>query len=138
VTAKKRRDFALFTPVEWRRFREEYIKNILRLHSISWPAERLCLVKARTERRINPETGRLAWRVRCAGCLQEFLEKEVAKDHKQPVVPVERDMSLRPYGPEMLGGLVARMLPGPEDLQVLCFSCHSAKTEAEQEARARR
>jgi 5-methylcytosine-specific restriction endonuclease McrA len=121
----------------WDLFREDFIRNNLRRASLRWPAMTIAKKVARTVRRINPATGKLAWRVLCAGCGEEFLESEVAIDHREPVVPVDRDRATRAYSTEMLGQLMKRMLPEPQELQVLCYECHSRKTEAENEDRRR-
>lgn len=119
----------------WNLFREEFVRNSLRQASLRWPARTIALKAVRVARRVNPLTGRACWYGQCRGCRQEFLERELAVDHVEPVVPVVQETRARAYSPEQLGALVSRMLPEPSSLQCLCFACHDAKTVAENEAR---
>lgn len=119
----------------WNERREQFLQSVLRLNSITWPAAAEAKKRFRTARKINPQTGKLCWHARCNGCRAEFLERELAVDHIDPVVPVDRDYSQNAYDPKTLGELMVRLLPEPLDLQTLCFECHAQKTEAENEER---
>jgi 5-methylcytosine-specific restriction endonuclease McrA len=119
----------------WSERREQFLTNHLRRVSIQWPAAAEAKRRARVGRRVNPQTGRLCWFAVCEGCQSEFKESELVVDHVQPVVAVERDYSESAYSTAQLGELVERLLPSPDGLQLLCFECHSAKTEAENEDR---
>lgn len=119
----------------WNERRERFLQNVLRRNSIAWPAARDAKLRFRVARKINPQTGRLCWYSTCNGCQGTFLEKELAVDHIDPVVPVDRDYSRSAYDARTLGELMLRLLPEPQDLQTLCFECHARKTEAENEAR---
>lgn len=118
----------------WDERRMEFVRNHLRKVSILWPAGKEARQAARTVQKINPETGRKAWHAECAGCQVEVPEKKLALDHVEPVVEI-RSWDENPYGPNNLGALVSRMFPDPDGYQMLCFQCHTAKTEAENEAR---
>jgi hypothetical protein len=120
---------------DWNRLRETFVENHLRRASLKWPAIAEAKKRARTTRKINLKTNRLAWHAQCAGCCMEFLESKLVADHIEPVVPVERDYSVGAYDTKTLGERISRLLPGPEAIQMLCFLCHSMKTEAENEER---
>lgn len=123
-------------PKTWPQRREEFLTNQLRRISMNWPAATEAKKRARAERRINPQTNRLCWFLACEGCQREFKEAELAVDHIEPVVAVDRDYSESAYSTAQLGELLERLLPAPDSLQMLCFECHSAKSEAENEQRA--
>lgn len=129
--------FSSFTREQWDRLREEFVRNNLRRVSIRWPGAAEAKKRARVGRRINLKTNRLAWHSRCASCKGEYAERDLVSDHKDPVVPVDRNYALRAYGPENLGMLLMRLLPYPDGYQQLCDRCHDEKTAAEQADRAR-
>ncbi len=119
----------------WLQRREEFLTNNLRRISLKWPAISEAKKRARVERRINPQTNRLCWHAACAGCQRDFKEDQLIADHIAPVVPIARDYSESAYSTAQLGELIERLLPIPNELQMLCYECHSAKTEAENRER---
>lgn len=122
---------------DWDVFRKSFLKNNLRRISWKWPATRQVVVAARTERKINPATGKLCWHVKCALCNKEFLEREVQVDHIEPVIPVQGlQGSLGVWNSAIATGqFVLRMLPEPTGLRCLCAECHSSHTANQNTAR---
>lgn len=119
------------TAEEWDSLRCQFIRNNLRRVSLRWPAVAEARKKARLWRRINPATGRLAWRALCGECFGEFLERELEADHISPVVPVDRDYFDAAYSGKQLGEVVRRLLPDPLGYAMLCKPCHRQKTSVE-------
>ena len=76
--------------------------------------------EAKTEKKTNPKTGRLAQHYLCAKCNNEFTAKEVEVDH---VEPIGREKSWD----EFINGLFCEQ----DNLQVLCKPCHKKKTKEE-------
>ena len=64
----------------------------------------------------------------CGACGQWTQSKSVAVDHISPVISVE-------VGFVDWNEFVARLFCGPENLQVICDTCHDQKTNAERIAR---
>lgn len=61
---------------------------------------------------------------RCAPCGQWTPSKSVAVDHISPVIDVQT-------GFVDWNQFVTRLFCGPENLQVICDTCHDAKTQVE-------
>jgi 5-methylcytosine-specific restriction endonuclease McrA len=97
------------------------------LRGAKWPAKYDALKEAKTERRTNPASGRLAQFFLCARCGDEFVAKEVQVDHIEPVVPLTGFISW--------DDTIARLFCEKEHLQVLCRRCHDDKTREERRAR---
>ena len=95
-----------------------YLKNVLRRASYRHSARSEALKRARTAR--NTYT--------CNDCKQSFPNKSVAVDHLQPVVNPETGFTT-------WDDYIARLFCGPDLLQVLCDTCHDAKTAREREIR---
>lgn len=100
--------------------RHSFIVSVLRTGTRRWPPKYETLNEAKTEKRINPKTGRLAQHFKCAGCAQEFPAKEVAVDHTKAVVG--------PEGFTTWDNFVTNLFCDKENLQVLCTACHKVKT----------
>ena len=128
---------------DWNKFRKAFIVAALRRVSQRWPASQIAIKAARTTRQVNPKTGRLCWHVRCAWCHNEFVEKEIERDHIKPVVSVDvsevlssvRQTDVEQQAQLNLGAYLLRMLPEPSGYQALCHECHATKTRGENDAR---
>lgn len=81
---------------------------------------------AKTSKKKNKETGRIAQHYKCAGCGEEYAGSSVQCDHIEPVVsPTKGFNGWDEY--------IERMFCGPEGLQCLCETCHQLKTLSEKE-----
>lgn len=105
---------------------KSFIVSALRAATRRYPPKYEVLNEAKTEKRINPKSGRLAQHFKCAKCKQEYVAKEVQVDHKQPVIdPKKGFVDWNTY--------VTRMFCEKKNLQVLCSTCHTIKTKKETE-----
>ena len=101
-----------------------FIISTLRAGSRRYPPKYETLNEAKTEKKLNKATGRVAQHYKCNACKQEFPAKEVQVDHKKPVVdPKTGFVDWNTY--------IERMFCKKSNLQVLCRSCHKKKTEKE-------
>lgn len=91
-----------------------FAKQALRRASYRWPARNEAIKVSRVERGLY----------RCNKCGQQVRNKDKQVDHVRPVVR----MSGRK---QTLGELAARLYAPLEGWQILCLSCHAAKTAAE-------
>jgi ribosomal protein L44E len=101
---------------------------VLRQGTRRWPPKYETLNNAKTEKRINPKTKRLAQFYLCAACATEHTSTGVAVDHVEPVVG--------PEGFTTWDNYIERMFCEANNLQVLCDSCHHLKTQEEKQLRA--
>ena len=84
--------------------------------------------EAKTEKRINEKTGRLAQHYLCAACCQEYTAKDVVVDHIDPVIhPKEGFVSWDVF--------IQRLYCDKDNLSVLCKVCHKIKSKEENEIR---
>ena len=97
-----------------------FVTSILRSGSRRWGPKYETLNDAKTEKRINPKSGRLAQHYACKNCGLEFTAASVQVDH---ITPIGYDKSWD----EFIHGLFCER----ENLQVLCTSCHLEKTKLE-------
>jgi hypothetical protein len=103
-----------------------FVTSTLRAGSRKWPPKYETLNAAKTEKKINKATGRLAQHYLCAMCEQEYTQKNVQVDHIKPVVdPKKGFVSWDTY--------IDRMFCEGKNLQVLCKVCHVEKTKLEKE-----
>lgn len=103
-----------------------FVTSTLRAGSRKWPPKYETLNAAKTEKKINKKTGRLAQHYECAECNEEFTQKDVQVDHIKPVIdPKKGFISWDVY--------IDRMFCESKNLQVLCKECHSIKTKKEKE-----
>ena|SRR5665213_3139380 len=95
-----------------------FLTNKLRRLSYQWPPRREAITRARTERGIYT----------CNICKGSFGPKEIQLDHINPVVDEEAGfIDWNTY--------IDRLFCSVEGFQVLCKTCHEAKTFLEQEIR---
>lgn len=93
---------------------EKFVMNALRRASLKWPPRTAVKVKARVQ----------YGKYKCAECEGLFGPREIAVDHKNPVIlPEQGFIDWNTYIP--------RMFAPVEQLQVLCKGCHKVKTRAE-------
>lgn len=103
-----------------------FVTSTLRAGSRKWPPKYETLNAAKTEKKINKATGRLAQHYLCAMCEQEYTQKDVQVDHIKPVIdPKKGFVSWDTY--------IDRMFCEGKNLQVLCKVCHVEKTKLEKE-----
>lgn len=101
-----------------------FITATLRSGSRRWPPRYECLAAAKTDKKINEKTGRLAQHYRCAACSGEFTSKDVQVDHIDPVIsPSTGFVSWDVY--------IERLFCEKDNLQVLCTTCHKEKSKKE-------
>lgn len=82
---------------------------------------------AKTQKKINPKTGREAQFYKCACCTEEFTLKEIEVDHIEPVIPET--------GFNTWDEFIERLFCPAENLQVLCKTCHKKKSKEENNKR---
>lgn len=95
-----------------------WLTNKLRRLSYQWPPRREAIKRARTERGVY----------KCASCEGSFGPKEIQLDHIKPVVDEE-------IGFVDWDTYIDRLFCSVDGFQVLCKTCHGAKTYLEQEIR---
>jgi len=96
---------------------KEFTVNALRRASWKWSAFSVAKIRARRSR----------GKYECAECNALFGPKLIEVDHIVPVVPITGWDNLEKY--------VERHLVTPDQLQVLCKKCHTAKSALENAAR---
>jgi 5-methylcytosine-specific restriction endonuclease McrA len=99
---------------------------VLRNGSRRWPPKYETLNEAKTEKKINPKTKRLAQHFKCAICKEEFPQKDVQVDHIEPVVDPTK-------GFKDWNTFIRRLFCAKKNLQVVCKPCHAIKTKAEKQ-----
>jgi 5-methylcytosine-specific restriction endonuclease McrA len=97
-----------------------FVTSILRSGSRRWGPKYSVLNAAKTEKRINPKSGRVAQHFLCAICGGEFTATNVQVDHIRPI-------GFDKTWDEFIDGLFCEA----DNLQVLCTGCHSEKTKSE-------
>jgi 5-methylcytosine-specific restriction endonuclease McrA len=94
--------------------RATFCKGLLRRGSFHWKARNDALVAARVER----------GKYKCASCEDLFGPKEVQIDHIFPVVDPKKGFTT-------FDDYIERLFCETEGFQILCTSCHDAKTKIE-------
>ena len=95
-----------------------WLVNKLRRLSYQWPPRRQAIVNARIDRGVYI----------CNICKGEFGPKEIQVDHIKPVVDEE-------IGFVDWNTYIDRLFCSVDGFQILCKTCHGAKTFLEQEIR---
>lgn len=107
-----------------------FIVGVLRQGHKRWPYKYIVKNEAKTDKKINPESNRLAQFYQCAICKDEFTNKEVEVDHIEPVVdPVKGFINWDTF--------IARLFSFKENYQLVCKSCHKLKSNKEKKARSK-
>jgi 5-methylcytosine-specific restriction endonuclease McrA len=118
-----------FNGGQWTRGRyNAFITAVLRSGVRRWAPKYETLNAAKTEKKVNSKTGRLAQHYRCNNCLQEFTQKDVEVDHINPVV--DPDLGFTSWD-----DFIDRLYCEADNLQVLCKACHSEKSKQEKTKR---
>jgi len=97
-----------------------FVTSVLRSGSRRWQPKWECLNEAKTEKKVNPKTGRIAQHYQCTSCGDEFTAKDVQVDH---LVPIGKNRSWDEF--------VNLLFCEKDNLQVLCKGCHAIKTKEE-------
>lgn len=117
---------ALFL-AEWTEGRKRgFIVAVLRSGTRRWPPKFEALNEAKTEKKKNEKTGRIAQHYVCAGCDQEFTSTNIEVDHIVPVVDPKK-------GFKDWNTYIKRLFCEKQNLQVLCKPCHKQKTKEEKQ-----
>lgn len=98
---------------------KKFIIPILRRATYRWKPRQEAYTKARKER----------GKYECANCHNLYGPKEIDMDHVHPVVPLKEGFT-------DLNAYIDRLLPEVDGWQVLCKTCHMAKTTEEDHMRA--
>jgi len=119
---KKRKTYndGQWTPARFNSF----VTSILRSGSRRWGPKYTVLNEAKTEKKINKATNRLAQHFLCAHCQGEFPASKVQVDHIKPI-------GFDKTWDEFIDGLFCEK----ENLQVLCKPCHKKKTQQERKSK---
>lgn len=107
---------------------KSWIISLLRRGTMRWPPRNECLSNAKTKKKKNKKTNRLAQHYRCNSCRKDYPLSEVVVDHIDPVVDVKK-------GFVNFDVYIERMYCAVEGLQVLCSNCHKLKCEKERKER---
>ena len=96
-----------------------WLTGVLRRASLRWPARSEALRRGRVDRGLY----------RCAICLQDFKQRDVAVDHIKPVISLTEGFTT-------WDTFIERLFCEPEHMQVLCHVCHDSKSSIEDKVRA--
>jgi hypothetical protein len=96
---------------------EQFVRRVLRQGWLLYPVRRDVLLSAR--RPYRGKNPRKKWEYKCAACEKYFKEKKVQVDHIKECIDTDT-----------IAQFIARLFCEEENLQVLCNSCHDAKTLA--------
>lgn len=103
-----------------------FIVSVLRAGSRRWPPKYETLNEAKTEKKKNTKTNRVAQHYLCAACGVDFPNTQVQVDHISPVVDVKTGFTT-------WDNYIDRLFCGKDNLQVLCKTCHAIKTKEEKQ-----
>ncbi len=103
--------------------KKAFIIAVLRGGSRRWPPKYETLNEAKTEKKINVNSGRVAQHFRCAACAEDFPAKMVEVDHITPIVGI--------HGFTTWDAFIAGLYCSKANLQVLCKPCHLLKSKKE-------
>lgn len=106
--------------------KHSFIVSVLRSGTRRYPPKFETLNEAKTEKKKNKRTGRLAQHYLCAICENDFPATEIQVDHIKPVVdPTKGFTTWDTY--------IKRLFCAKNNLQTVCKPCHKTKTKEEQE-----
>ena len=106
--------------------KHSFIVSVLRTGTRRWPPKFEVRAAAKTEKKINVKSGRMAQHYACAACGNEFPSTGIEVDHISPIVSSEGFTTWDSY--------IENMYCSKENLQVLCLDCHKEKTKGERAA----
>ncbi len=111
--------------MEWTDARKKaFIISVLRSGSRRWPPKFQTLNAAKTEKRINIKSGRVAQHYQCNVCGLEFTNKDMEVDHIKPIINPKT-------GFKDWNQFVKNLFCDSDNLQAICKECHKTKTKAE-------
>ena len=105
-----------------------FIKGGLRTLSRKYPQRYEALKLAMVGRKLDPATGKLSNRYKCADCSELFKLNGVEVDHIDPVVSIEGNA----YDWNIY---IKRLFCDADGYQILCKECHAIKTKNERTQR---
>lgn len=101
-----------------------FIIGVLRAGMRRWPPKYEVKNAAKTEKKVNPKSKRIAQFYQCAKCKGEYVSTEIEIDHKKPVVdPKEGFVDWNVF--------IDRLFIPAKGMQALCKTCHKDKSEKE-------
>lgn len=107
-----------------------FIISVLRAGTRRWPPKHNVKNAAKTEKKINEASGRLAQHYQCVNCKKEYTSTNIEVDHIQPVVDPDKGFTT-------WDDYISRLFCDEQGLQVLCNTCHDEKSSKEQSKRKR-
>lgn len=111
--------------MEWTSGRlKSFITSCLRGGFRRYPPKYEVLKEAFVDKRLNEKTKRISSHYKCNSCGKAFPTKDVNVDHVNPIVPPDSGFTT-------WDDFIANLFCAKENLQVLCSSCHTAKTKME-------
>ena len=114
---------------EWTEGRlKAFIIAVLRQGTRRYPPKYECLNEAKTEKKKNTKTGRIAQHYECKDCGHDYPASMVQVDHVKPVVDPQA-------GFVDWNTFIERLFCEKENLQVLCKTCHDIKSKEEKQLR---
>lgn len=116
---KKAKSYSEWSPAR----KKAFIISVLRGGSRRYPPKYETLNEAKTEKKINTASGRVAQHFMCNQCKKDFPQKLVEVDHIQPVVGIS--------GFTTWDNFIQGLYCDRNNLQVLCKTCHAIKTKKE-------
>lgn len=110
--------------------KRQFAVQALRRASLRWRPRNEARILARTERKINDATGRLAWHSKCKTCGLEKPDGQMELDHLVPVIGKEGFTNFDNY--------IDRLYCEVNNFQILCTNCHDIKSLAEGQIRKKK
>lgn len=107
-----------------------FITSTLRAGARRWQPKYDTLNAAKTEKKINVKTGRMAQHYQCELCKQEFTQKDMEVDHIKPVVDPKKGFTT-------WDNFIDRLFCEKHNLQAICKPCHKVKTKEEKQERTK-
>lgn len=106
-----------------------FVTSTLRSGARRWAPKYETLNAAKTEKKINVKTGRLAQHFECNICKNEFTQKDMEVDHIKPVVDPKKGFTT-------WDDFIDKLFCEKENLQAICKPCHKIKTIKEKVTRS--
>lgn len=107
---------------------KSFITSTLRGGFRRYPPKYEVLKEAFVDKRLNEKTKRVSSHYRCNSCDGVYPTKEVNVDHVNPIVSPETGFTT-------WDTFIANLFCDKNNLQVLCSTCHTAKSAVENKIR---
>lgn len=107
---------------------KSFITSTLRGGFRRYPKKYEVLKEAFVDKRLNEKTKRVSSHYRCNKCKEVFPTKEVNVDHVNPIVPPSTGFT-------SWDDFINNLFCDKSNLQVLCSTCHTAKSAVENKLR---